>query len=129
MCVKTFRLFSKLGTRKPNMQELDSLVFSNERILHQRQEVKSRFLLNIHVSIDKALSTLINPFCDINTFFLNFFLGLTKFLVVWICVTERHDALYIVGSLEETLELRGMRYHPIDIENTVVRCSSKIAEW
>uniref|UniRef100_H2ZBW5 DMAP1-binding domain-containing protein n=1 Tax=Ciona savignyi TaxID=51511 RepID=H2ZBW5_CIOSA len=40
----------------------------------------------------------------------------------------RHDALYIVGSLGETLELRGMRYHPIDIENSVVRCSNKIIE-
>ncbi|KAA8588237.1 hypothetical protein FQN60_001431 [Etheostoma spectabile] len=26
---------------------------------------------------------------------------------------ERHDALYVVGSLDETLELRGMRYHPL----------------
>lgn len=41
---------------------------------------------------------------------------------------ERHDALYVVGSLEETLEIRGMRYHPIDIENSVVRCSNKIVE-
>ncbi|KAF3815552.1 hypothetical protein GH733_016825 [Mirounga leonina] len=32
---------------------------------------------------------------------------------------ERHDALYVVGSLDETLELRGMRYHPIDIETAV----------
>jgi len=44
-------------------------------------------------------------------------------------LAERHDALYVVGSLEETLELRGMRYHPIDIENSVVRCSNKIIEW
>ncbi|KAJ8255296.1 hypothetical protein GJAV_G00203270 [Gymnothorax javanicus] len=27
---------------------------------------------------------------------------------VHICHTERHDALYVVGSLDETLELRGM---------------------
>ena len=44
-------------------------------------------------------------------------------------IKERHDALYIVGSLEETLEIRGMRYHPIDIENSVLRCSNKIIEW
>lgn len=34
---------------------------------------------------------------------------------------ERHDALYVVGSLDETLELRGMRYHPIDIETSVIQ--------
>jgi len=43
---------------------------------------------------------------------------------------ERHDALFVVGSLENTIMLRGMRYHPIDIESTVMRChKSKIAEW
>ncbi|KAL0158117.1 hypothetical protein M9458_046193, partial [Cirrhinus mrigala] len=31
----------------------------------------------------------------------------------------RHDALFVVGSLDETLELRGLRYHPIDIETSV----------
>ena len=25
--------------------------------------------------------------------------------------------------------LRGMRYHPTDIENTVIRCHPKICEW
>lgn len=44
-------------------------------------------------------------------------------------LTERHDALYVVGSLDETLELRGMRYHPIDIETSVVRAHRTIAEW
>ncbi|KAM7319044.1 hypothetical protein ACRRTK_022156 [Alexandromys fortis] len=41
---------------------------------------------------------------------------------------ERHDALYVVGSLDETLELRGMRYHPIDIETSVIRAHRNIAE-
>uniref|UniRef100_A0A4W3HS65 Disco interacting A n=2 Tax=Callorhinchus milii TaxID=7868 RepID=A0A4W3HS65_CALMI len=41
---------------------------------------------------------------------------------------ERHDALYVVGSLDETLELRGMRYHPIDIEISVLRAHKSIAE-
>lgn len=44
-------------------------------------------------------------------------------------LAERHDALYVVGSLDETLELRGMRYHPIDIETSVVRAHRTIAEW
>jgi len=44
------------------------------------------------------------------------------------CV-ERHDAVFVVGSLDETIMLRGMRYHPTDIENTVVRCHPKICEW
>ncbi|XP_077851407.1 disco-interacting protein 2 homolog A isoform X13 [Macaca mulatta] len=40
----------------------------------------------------------------------------------------RHDALYVVGSLDETLELRGMRYHPIDIETSVIRAHRSVAE-
>ena len=42
---------------------------------------------------------------------------------------ERHDALYVVGSLDETLELRGRRYHPMDIEPSVIRAHRNIAEW
>jgi len=42
---------------------------------------------------------------------------------------ERHDAVFVVGSLDEAIMLRGMRYHPTDIENTVVRCHQKICEW
>nr|XP_018668928.1 disco-interacting protein 2 homolog C isoform X1 [Ciona intestinalis] len=56
------------------------------------------------------------------------FLGFLKRTELTSATGERHDALYIVGSLEETLELRGMRYHPIDIENAVVRCSNRIIE-
>lgn len=44
-------------------------------------------------------------------------------------IAERHDAVFVVGSLDETIMLRGMRYHPSDIENTVVRCHPKICEW
>nr|XP_057943175.1 disco-interacting protein 2 homolog C isoform X6 [Doryrhamphus excisus] len=41
---------------------------------------------------------------------------------------ERHDALYVVGALEEAMELRGMRYHPIDIETSVIRAHKSITE-
>ncbi|XP_025836828.1 disco-interacting protein 2 [Agrilus planipennis] len=41
---------------------------------------------------------------------------------------ELHDAVFIVGALDETIMLRGMRYHPIDIENSVLRCHKKISE-
>ncbi|XP_060875972.1 disco-interacting protein 2 isoform X1 [Metopolophium dirhodum] len=41
---------------------------------------------------------------------------------------ELHDAVFVVGALDETIILRGMRYHPIDIENSVMRCHRKIAE-
>lgn len=44
-------------------------------------------------------------------------------------VAELHDAVFVVGALDETIMLRGMRYHPIDIENSVLRCHKKIAEW
>ncbi len=33
----------------------------------------------------------------------------------WWC-SERHDALYVVGALDEVMELRGMKYHPIDMK-------------
>ncbi|XP_055520653.1 disco-interacting protein 2 homolog C isoform X2 [Leucoraja erinacea] len=41
---------------------------------------------------------------------------------------ERHDALYVVGALDEAMELRGMRYHPIDIETSVIRSHKSITE-
>lgn len=41
---------------------------------------------------------------------------------------DRHDALFVVGSLDETLELRGLRYHPIDIETSISRAHRSIAE-
>ncbi|XP_018564348.1 disco-interacting protein 2 isoform X4 [Anoplophora glabripennis] len=41
---------------------------------------------------------------------------------------ELHDAVFVVGALDEAIMLRGMRYHPIDIENSVLRCHKKIAE-
>jgi acyl-CoA synthetase (AMP-forming)/AMP-acid ligase II len=42
---------------------------------------------------------------------------------------ELQDAVFVVGALDETIIMRGMRYHPIDIENSVMRCHKKIAEW
>lgn len=42
---------------------------------------------------------------------------------------ELHDAVFVVGSLDETLMLRGSRYHPVDIEATVMRAHKKICEW
>ncbi|KAG8431450.1 hypothetical protein GDO86_018686 [Hymenochirus boettgeri] len=41
---------------------------------------------------------------------------------------ERHDALYVVGALDEAMELRGMRYHPIDIETSVIRAHKCVTE-
>merc|ERR1712038_2235376 len=41
---------------------------------------------------------------------------------------DYHDAVFVVGSLDETLILRGMRYHPIDVENSVMKSHKKIAE-
>eukprot|EP00112_Aurelia_sp_Birch-Aquarium-sp1_P009300 Seg2051.8 transcript_id=Seg2051.8/GoldUCD/mRNA.D3Y31 product="Disco-interacting protein 2 C" protein_id=Seg2051.8/GoldUCD/D3Y31 len=39
-----------------------------------------------------------------------------------------HDALFIVGSLDEALLIKGLRYHPIDIEASVIRCHKGICE-
>ena len=38
---------------------------------------------------------------------------------------ELHDAVFVVGALDEAVCLRGMRYHPIDIETTVLRTMHK----
>ncbi|CAI5437505.1 unnamed protein product [Caenorhabditis angaria] len=34
---------------------------------------------------------------------------------------ELHDAVFVVGALADSLVLRGMRYHPIDVEQTVAK--------
>lgn len=49
-------------------------------------------------------------------------------MFIFALLTDRHDALFVVGSLDETLELRGLRYHPIDIETSVSRAHRSIAE-
>ena len=55
---------------------------------------------------------------------------LSRRLSVPMSAVEHHDALYVVGSLDETLELRGMRYHPIDIGTSVIASvTQSIAEW
>jgi len=53
------------------------------------------------------------------------------FLAHCVCVlcTELHDAIFVIGALDEMLMLRGMRYHPIDIENSIVRSHRNICEW
>lgn len=43
--------------------------------------------------------------------------------------SELHDAVFVVGALDETIMLRGMRYHPGDVENSILRAHKKIAEW
>uniref|UniRef100_A0A915MRI9 AMP-dependent synthetase/ligase domain-containing protein n=1 Tax=Meloidogyne javanica TaxID=6303 RepID=A0A915MRI9_MELJA len=41
---------------------------------------------------------------------------------------ELHDALFVVGALDETILLRGMRYHPVDIELCVCKANRQICE-
>uniref|UniRef100_A0A674D558 Disco-interacting protein 2 homolog B-A-like n=1 Tax=Salmo trutta TaxID=8032 RepID=A0A674D558_SALTR len=55
-------------------------------------------------------------------------LGFVKRTELLDAAGHRHDALFVVGSLDETLELRGLRYHPIDIETSVSRAHRSIAE-
>lgn len=57
------------------------------------------------------------------------FLGFVRRTDAIGCDGEPHDALFVVGSLEETLVLRGMRYHPVDIEASVLRADKRICEW
>ncbi|CAB1330183.1 unnamed protein product, partial [Coregonus sp. 'balchen'] len=46
------------------------------------------------------------------------YLGFVKRTELLGATGDRHDALFVVGQLDETLELRGLRYHPIDIETS-----------
>ncbi len=39
---------------------------------------------------------------------------------------DQGDSLFVVGSLEEALSIRGFRYHLSDVEATVVRCYKSI---
>ena len=39
---------------------------------------------------------------------------------------ENLDSLYVVGSLDEALNIRGFRYHPADIEASVIRSHKNI---
>uniref|UniRef100_A0A0N5ARI6 Disco-interacting protein 2-like protein C n=1 Tax=Syphacia muris TaxID=451379 RepID=A0A0N5ARI6_9BILA len=41
---------------------------------------------------------------------------------------DLHDAVFVVGALDEALMLRGMRYHPVDIEATVIRAHKMVIE-
>ncbi|XP_072307614.1 disco-interacting protein 2 homolog B-A isoform X1 [Eucyclogobius newberryi] len=56
------------------------------------------------------------------------YLGFVKRTELLDASGDRHDALFVVGALDETLELRGLRYHPIDIEISVSRAHRSIAE-
>uniref|UniRef100_A0A4W5RCR8 Disco-interacting protein 2 homolog Ba n=1 Tax=Hucho hucho TaxID=62062 RepID=A0A4W5RCR8_9TELE len=56
------------------------------------------------------------------------YLGFVKRTELLGSTGDRHDALFVVGQLDETLELRGLRYHPIDIETSVSRAHRSIAE-
>uniref|UniRef100_A0A8C5FQL1 Disco-interacting protein 2 homolog Ba n=1 Tax=Gadus morhua TaxID=8049 RepID=A0A8C5FQL1_GADMO len=56
------------------------------------------------------------------------YLGFVKRTELLDSTGDLHDALFVVGSLDETLELRGLRYHPIDIETSVSRTHRSIAE-
>ena len=59
-------------------------------------------------------STSIHTIQDIDASFLGDFIS-SYFIV------GRHDSLFVVGSLDQTVMLRGMRYHTIDIETSVLR--------
>ena len=44
-------------------------------------------------------------------------------------ILERHDALFVVGSMVEKMKLRQGFYYPIDIEETVKRAYNLVNEW
>ncbi|CAF87180.1 unnamed protein product, partial [Tetraodon nigroviridis] len=56
------------------------------------------------------------------------YLGFLRRTELTAASAERRDALYVVGALEEATELRGMRYHPTDIETSTIRTHESITE-
>jgi len=49
--------------------------------------------------------------------------------VIYCCVFVAYfDSLYVVGSRDEAMNIRGLRYHPVDIESSVVRSHKNIVE-
>jgi len=41
---------------------------------------------------------------------------------------DLHDAVFVVGALDEAISLRGFRFHPVDLEATVIRSHRRICE-
>ena len=49
-------------------------------------------------------------------------------VIVMMSALAYYDSLFVVGSRDEAMNIRGLRYHPVDIESTVVRCHKNIVE-
>ena len=50
-------------------------------------------------------------------------------IIIMLVVSERHDALYVVGSMAEKIPVRQGIYYPSDIEDTVKRaCPNLVSE-
>lgn len=92
--------------------------------------INNRFIIISHAHYILFLGT---PFCEKSKFEIAFDSRCAMdeiSTIEFACdFSELHDAVFVVGALDETVMLRGMRYHPIDIENSVMRCHKKIAEW
>ena len=55
--------------------------------------------------------------------------GYLGFLIKSEKVVDAPDSLFVVGSLDEALNIRGFRYHPADIEATVVKSHKNVIGW
>lgn len=47
----------------------------------------------------------------------------------FLLVPAPSSSLYVVGAIEEALPIRGFRYHPIDLEASVIRSHKSICGW
>ncbi|KAI6179395.1 Dip2a protein [Aphelenchoides besseyi] len=56
------------------------------------------------------------------------FLGFLRETSGAVAEGDIQQSLFVVGSLDESIMLRGMRYHPVDIEMTVQRSHKRILE-
>ena len=54
------------------------------------------------------------------------FITTNTILMVFSSHTANYDSVYVVGALDEALNIRGFRYHPADIEASVVRCHKNV---
>ena len=47
-------------------------------------------------------------------------------LLLFLLSLVPYNSLYVVGSVDESLSIRGFRYQPVDLEASVIRCHKNI---
>ena len=50
-------------------------------------------------------------------------------VIVMMSALTYYDSLFVIGSRDEAMNIRGLHYHPVDIESTIIlHCHKNIVE-